>query len=200
MKKIYLLSLSLLAIAAVSCNPTTNNTTAATVATTTGNAIGGSSEGIVYMNSDSVIAGYKMYQDLSAEFRIKTEKVQKELNMKGSSLESKYKDLENKIVKGLITRTEAGMREQDLNTERDVVLKYRDQKMQELGEEEMVLTNKISENLKNFINKYNETKKYKLIINTSAATNVVVAGDPSIDITKDILDGLNAEYTPATSK
>lgn len=199
MKKIYLLAASLLTIAAVSCNQAPKGTTDTTVASTS-KADAGDYAGIVYMNSDSLISGYQMYKDLSGEFQIKAEKVQKELNMKGSIFETSYRSFQNKVEKGLITRAEAQKQGADLEQEQQTILRYRDEKMKELQEEEMVMTNKISESVRVYILKYNEDKKYKLIINTSTATNVIVAGDESLDITSDILKGLNAEYKPEVKK
>lgn len=199
MKKVYLLAASFMTLVAVGCNQAPKTTTDG-AATETKTVSAGDFEGIVYMNSDSLISGYQMYKDLSAEFQIKAEKVQKELNMKASIFETSYKSFQNKIEKGLITRAEAQKQQMDLENEQKTILQYRDEKMRELQEEEAVMTNNISENVRLYIQKYNETKKYKMIINTSAATNVVVAGDPSIDITTEILTGLNAEYKPAVKK
>ena len=33
-----------------------------------------------------------------------------------------------------------------------------------------------------------------MIITTSAATNTIIVGNPALDITKDVLAGLNDEY------
>lgn len=196
MKKIYLFAASLITIVAVSCN--SQQTPAATTTSNTAKvADSGDYSGIVYINTDSLLRGYQMYKDLSAEFQLKAEKVQKELNMKAGIFETQYKSFQNKIEKGLVTRAEAQKMEQDLQMEQQTLVKYRDEKLGELQEQEQVMTNNISENVRVYIEKYNAEKKYKMIINTSMATNVIVAADPSVDITTEVLTGLNAEYKPA---
>ena len=45
-----------------------------------------------------------------------------------------------------------------------------------------------------YLNEYNKTHNYALILTTSATTNTVIVGNPSLDITNDVLKGLNAEY------
>ena len=193
MRKIYLFAASLVAIVAVSCTQTTTSNPIPSSA----KVDNGNYAGIVYINTDSLIFGYTMYKDMSAEFQIKAEKVQKELNMKGSIFETQYKSFQNKIEKGLITRAEAQKLEQELQKEQQTLVGYRDGKMKELQEQEAVITNNISENIRIYIEKFNAAKKYKMIISTSRATNVVIAGDPNLDITTEVLNGLNAEYKPA---
>ena len=190
MRKIYLFAASLVATVAVSCtqNPTSNNSISST------KLDNGDYAGIVYINTDSLIYGYNMYKDLSSEFQLKAEKIQKELNMKASIFETQYKSFQNKVEKGLVTRSQAQQLEQDLQKEQQVLVGYRDEKMKDLQEQEAVMTNNISENVRLYINKFNATKKYKMIISTSISTNVVVAADPSLDVTTEVLTGLNAEY------
>lgn len=48
-----------------------------------------------------------MYLDLRAEYEAKAKKADAELTSKGRSLESDLKDYQNKIDKGLVTRSEA---------------------------------------------------------------------------------------------
>lgn len=194
MRKIYLIAASFLGFVLMSCN-NTPATTAAPIASTQSSASTLYS-GIVYMNSDTLISGYKMFQDLRAAFTIKSEKVEKELQGRASKFETAYRALESDMQKGLITRTEAQTKGEELQKEQQVILKYRDEKLAELQEEEMVMMNKISVAIQTYIERYNEAKKYQMIINTSNATNVVITGDKGLDITKELLEGLNAEYKP----
>lgn len=194
MKKIYLIAASFLGLVMMSCD-NAPATTPSTISTT--QQVGATSySGIVYMNSDSLISGYKMYKDLSTDFRIKSEKIEKELQGRASKFETSYRTLESDMQKGLITRTEAQAKGEELKKEQQVILQYRDQKLAELQEEEMVMMNKISVAIQSYVEKYNEAKKYQMIINTSSSTNVVITGDKNLDVTKELLDGLNSEYIP----
>lgn len=194
MKKIYLIAASFLGLVMISCD-NAPATTPSTISTT--QQVGATSySGIVYMNSDSLISGYKMYKDLSTDFRIKSEKIEKELQGRASKFETSYRTLESDMQKGLITRTEAQAKGEELKKEQQVILQYRDQKLAELQEEEMVMMNKISVAIQSYVEKYNEAKKYQMIINTSSSTNVVITGDKNLDVTKELLDGLNSEYIP----
>ncbi|MEG2121658.1 MAG: OmpH family outer membrane protein, partial [Rikenellaceae bacterium] len=69
-----------------------------------------------------------------------------------------------------------------------------------LQEEQGVLMNKVSFAVKEYITKFNNAKKYSLILNTNAMTSVVIAGDPALDITNEVVDGLNKEYAAEQAK
>ncbi len=195
MRKIYFLAAGLLLFASVACNNTAETTNSSAISAN--KAVDTSFDGVAYINTDSLIQGYKMFQDLNSDFRIKAEKVERELNNRATKFDTDLKSFQSKIEKSLLTRTEAQQKQEELEKEQAVLLQFRDQKLQELREEEVIMMNKVSESVMNYIKKYNSTKKYKMILNTSSAMNVVLDADPSTDITKEVLDNLNAEYTPA---
>ncbi|HJE87711.1 OmpH family outer membrane protein [Rikenella microfusus] len=148
---------------------------------------------IVYVQIDSIMRGYGMAIDLQAAFASKSEKAQNELNAKGRSLEREMRDYQEKAQKGLITRFQAQDIESGLQKKQQSVLEYRDRMMQELGEEEAVMMNKISDAIMQYVKKYNAEKKYSMIISTQGANTVLIA-DPALNITDDLLKGLNDEY------
>ena len=58
------------------------------------------------------------------------------------------------------------------------------------------MQNQIGDAIKKFVDAYNVEKEYAVIIATQGdiLPAPVVAGDPSLDITDDLIAGLNAEY------
>ena len=57
----------------------------------------------------------------------------------------------------------------------------------------MVMMNQISDAIKTYIDAYNAEKQYAMILCNQAGVPVLT-GDLSLDITQEVLDGLNAEY------
>ena len=56
------------------------------------------------------------------------------------------------------------------------------------------------DSIKTYVKKYNETHQYALILTTSTTTQVVMEGNVSLDITQDVLAGLNEEYIKTRNK
>lgn len=155
---------------------------------------------IVYVNIDSVAINYKMYKDLIKEFTVKAEKAQKELEGRATTFQKELQSFENEVKNGLITRTGAMEKEQQLQVKQQEIMQYREQVLGKLSEEETVMTNKIRYNIQQFIEKFNDEAKYDMIISTSSASGTVLTANPNLDITLDILNGLNAEYVPEKKK
>ena len=70
--------------------------------------------GIVYIDLDRIIQEYDMASDLGAVVETKVKNIQDEVNRRGKQLENEMIDFQNKINKGLITRSVAEVHSQDL--------------------------------------------------------------------------------------
>jgi Outer membrane protein len=170
---------------------TTNSTNNTSNSTTTNIAPKGS---IVYIQMDSLVNKYDMFNDLKTELESKAQAIEDDLKKKGRSFESAAKDFETKINKGLLTRAQAEEQQQILVQRQQNLQQLTQQKQIEMAEEEAVMGRKVMDAVKTFLEKYNQEKGYALILTTSGATNAVIVGDPSLDITNDVLTGLNNEY------
>lgn len=188
------LLLPLLAIVLVSCGQANSSKPAQGGQS---EAVAPASASIVYVNIDSLVQGYQMYKDLNAEFVKKAEGIQKEFDRRGAAFQKNATSYQQKMQNGLLTRMDAAKEEEKLQQQQQQLLQYRDEVVAGISEEEAVMINKIKFAIQEYINKYNAEKKYDLIISTSMATGIVLAGNPSLDITADVLKGLNAEYVPA---
>lgn len=182
---------ALLAIAA-SCNQ--NQTAApAAVATADSTAVAGS---IVFFNMDQVMEGYDMANDLNSVFETKTSGIQAEIDRRGKKLEKDATDFQNKVDKGLLTTSVAQAQYQKLQLQQQEYQEYVVRKQQEMAEEQQVMMNQIANAIAEYIQEYNAEHHYALILTTAGAilSTPVVAGDAKLDITEDVLAGLNAAY------
>jgi outer membrane protein len=128
--------------------------------------------------------------------------IQQEINRRGSKLEKDVKSFQDKIDKGLLTRSVAEVQGQKLQEQQNNFQQYAAQKQQEMAEEQQVMLNQIADAIKSFLDEYNADKKYAMIISTQGAVlpAPVAAADPELDITDDILEGLNAAYVKTKAK
>ncbi|MDD2419601.1 MAG: OmpH family outer membrane protein [Bacteroidia bacterium] len=154
---------------------------------------------IVFIQIDSLISQYDMFNDLKSEFENKAQTIQNDLNKRGRSLENDLKDFQTKVQKGLITRSQAEAQQQQL-AQRDQELQgYVQQKQMEMSEEEAVLYRRVFDALDTYLKKLNEDKKYSLIISTSGSPSTILYGDKALDITQLVVSGMNDEYIKTKS-
>lgn len=148
---------------------------------------------IAYVNMDSLIGNYTRYIDLSSEFEGKATKVQGDLESRARRLQNEIMDFQEKVQKGLVTRSQAQQLQEQLEKKSTDFETQRQQHVGTLAEEEQVMTNQVIYAITEYIKKYNAGYKYKMILSTSNNVPILHA-DPALNITKVILDGLNAEY------
>ena len=149
---------------------------------------------IVYLQLDSLIMNYDMYNDLMTAFQNKVQGIQDDLAKRSRQLESDAKAFENQYQKGLLTRSAAEEQSNKLAQRQQNLQNDAAKKDQEIQEEQAVLNNQVYYAVKDFIERYNEEHQYALILTTSAGTNTVLNVNPGLDITADVLKGLNEEY------
>lgn len=157
---------------------------------------------VVYFNLDRVLNEYDMANDLSSVVETKAQGIQQEITRRGNSLQKKLNDFQEKMDKGLITRSVAEVQAQKLQQERNEFEVYAAQKQQEMAEEQQVMMNQIGNAVKEYIDKFNAEKQFALIISTQGdiLPAPVVAGDASLDITEALIAGLNEEYVRNKAK
>ena len=165
-----------------------------------GNAVeaAASKGSIVYIDLDRILMEYDMANDLRSVVETKVQNIQAEVTRRGKKLENDVIEFQNKIDKGLLTRTNAEVQSQKLQQQELEFNNYAAQKDQEIQEEQVVMMNQLGDAIQTFLNKYNEEKQYAMIITNSGGAPVITA-DPSLDITEDVIAGLNDEYIKTKS-
>ena len=148
---------------------------------------------IVYIDLDRILMEYDMANDLRSVVETKVQNIQAEVTRRGKKLENDVKSFQEKLDKGLMTRSVAEVQSQKLQQQELEFNNYAAQKDQEISEEQMVMMNQLGDAIQTFLTKYNEEKQYAMILTNSGGAPVIVA-DQALNITDDVLAGLNEEY------
>ena len=135
---------------------------------------------IVYIQLDRILQEYDMANDLRSVVETKVQNIQAEVDRRGKKLESDVTDFQEKLNKGLMTRSVAEVQN-------------------EILEEQTVMMNQLADAIKTFLDKYNQEKQYSMIL-TNQGGAPVITGDTTLDITDDVLVKLNEEYVKNKNK
>lgn len=155
--------------------------------------------GIAYVDIDSLIANYDMYADLSSEFEAKAKKVEADLTAKKRRLEKEVRDYQEKATNGLMTRSQMAATEEELQTKMQNYDQSSQQTLAQLDEEQQVMTNQVIYSIMSYIKEYNADKHFSMIL-SSTGSGPVLDADPALNITAEILAGLNSRYVAEKSK
>jgi len=148
---------------------------------------------IVYVDLDRILMDYDMANDLRSVVETKAQTIQAEVTRRGKKLENDVKTFQEKVNKGLMTRSTAEVQQQKLMQQEQEFNNYAAQKQQEIQEEQVVMMNQLGDAIKTFLDKYNVDKQYAMILTNNGGAPVITA-DITLDITEDVLAGLNDEY------
>ena len=148
---------------------------------------------IVYIDLDRVLMAYDLANDLRSVVETKVQNIEAEVTRRGKKLENEVKAFQEKMNKGLMTRSVAEVQQQKLMKQEQEFNTYAQQKQMEIQEEQVVMMNQLGDAIKTFLDKYNAEKQYAMILTNNAGAPVITA-DPSLDITDDVLAGLNDDY------
>lgn len=152
---------------------------------------------IRYIDLDSISANYNLVKDYN-EINVRTmSKLESAQRAKQQELQKRAAEIENKARNnGYISQStyEADMQKfQQQQRAAEVYLgKMQEQAQQEALDQNMAL----QDSLNNFIADYVKTHNYDAILFKNAGAYF----NPALDITKEVIDGLNARYKKVESK
>lgn len=160
------------------------------------NKAGGDHSGlkIAYLKVDSLILNYDMAQTLHDSFTQKQEAYTKEYSEKRSKFEEQAAAFQEKVQRGGFLTQERAIQERDrLVGEEQQITKLDQELSNKLAQHQSDNNKQLLDSLMNYLKIYNVDKKYDYIFNAGE----ILIGDDASNITKVVLDGLNARYNAA---
>ena len=154
---------------------------------------------IVYVELDRILQEYDMANDKRSVVETKVQNIQAEINRRGKKLEKDIADYQDKMNKGLMTRSVAEVNGQKLQKAQEDFNVYAQQKQAEIQEEQIVMMNQLADAIKTYLDKYNEDMGYSMILTNQGGAPVITA-DTTLDITDAVIAGLNEEYIATKSQ
>ncbi|MDD4544298.1 MAG: OmpH family outer membrane protein [Bacteroidales bacterium] len=148
---------------------------------------------IAYVDTDSIMLQYEYAKDL--EQGLKSYQKQLESSYEGQ-LRKLQTDFENYQKTGdKLTLTEQRRKEEDLMKRQQELPEVQQRMMSQLQERQVEDNKKLLNSVYAFIKDYNsKNKKFNIILSKSYVSSSVLYADQGLDITKEIIKGLNQEY------
>ncbi len=183
MKKIFLVPISLaFALLVVSCNPNSKS------------ASNGDSGAIVYVNGDTLLVKYTFAADQNKQLKAFTDSLQGVFEQRQAAFQNGVTTYQ----KGLSTMTETQRKQAEgiLGQQQQELQQMQQIFQQQMSQKQLDLTKQLSKKVQDFLKDYSTQHHYKLILiyNQLISGTGMLYGDPSMDITADLLKELNAAY------
>jgi len=154
---------------------------------------------IFYVQIDTVISKFDMAKDLSGELETKYNSSEAALQTRQQDYEKEVNDYQYKVQRGLVTRSDAQTIEQTLYAKQQDLVQLQQTLSNEISEKQSVMNSQVINAIMEYL-KENHTKfNYKFVLGTSFGGNVLFAND-SLDISADVIKGLNEKYQQEKKK
>ncbi|MBL4586049.1 MAG: OmpH family outer membrane protein [Flavobacteriales bacterium] len=169
---------------------------------------------IAYVHTDSLWDNYKLIDVLQAELELEKTKSERKVTQRTAALEKQLEqmgmELQSKAAK--FEQQAQGMNEtirnmkikelEDLQRNAQAFSAQAEQEMMQLQQslqqkllsKESKGTKQVNHNIKDFLQEYNADYNFTYVLAYSEEAGGILLGNPALDITKDVVAGLNAIY------
>ena len=154
---------------------------------------------IAFVDIDSLLSKYQFSIALNKEMLRKEENMRMTLNEKAKALQADYSDFERKLQNNVYATRERAEEEQARILKKKESLEKLEQRLiSELTAESQKTNVTLHDSINSFLKAYNAEKKYDLIL-SRVGDNLLYANE-ALDITQEVIDGLNSRYTPSSEE
>lgn len=147
---------------------------------------------IAYINSDTVLKYYDF-------FKVNMEKLESRGKKLDQDLQNRAQSLQNDITAyqrnyGSMTIGQAKAVEDDLGKKRQNLELYQRSLEQELIAEQTTMNEELYKKITDYLKDYAQQKELQIVFKYNPSSDVLYGG-ASVDITQDVIQGLNAAYS-----
>lgn len=150
---------------------------------------------IAYFKIDSVLANWELYFDVQEKLSAKQQELETDFESRSQSFMKRVEDAQYKMQRGLVTRAEAEQLQQQLAQEEQNLAGLQNNYAMQLQEEGVVKNRQMIDKIEQFLEEYNQDKGYNYIFSYSFGGNLLY-GDDALDITDEVIAGINKAYPP----
>jgi len=150
-------------------------------------------EKIVFVNSDSLLTKYEYFKALKVKMETKTKAAESDYAAKQQAFQREVQQYQ--AQQNTLPADQRAATEQRLQRKGQELQAYQQNAgaalQNESAKENEALYNKVAEYLKG----YAKTKGYKMVLTYSKGNSAILFADDSLDVTSDVITGLNEAYT-----
>jgi outer membrane protein len=144
---------------------------------------------LVYVNADSLWENFTLVKQMRKEMEFEKKKFETKFEADYHKLESDYLALRDKAE--TLSQEEGMMKQQELMAREQKLTEFRQTEAERLAKLEADKTDKIQKTITEYLTEQYSKSNYAYILGYSAGGGILFAND-SLEITNEVVDGLNA--------
>jgi outer membrane protein len=146
---------------------------------------------IAYINSDTVLKYYEYLKVNKEKLEAKTKKMNDDYRNRVLSLQNEIQAYQRNVSN--MTLGQARSAEEDLGKKQQNLQLYEQSLTQQLMQEENKLNKELYDRITKFLKTYGKEKGLQVVFKFDQTSDVLFGGEP-LDISQDVINGLNEQY------
>jgi outer membrane protein len=146
---------------------------------------------IAYIKSDSVLKHYEYLKVNKVQLEEKTKKMDQDYRNRAIGLQNEIAAYQRNVSSMTLGQVRAT--EEDLGKKQQNLQMFQQSLGQQLMEEEAKLNKELYDRITVYLKKYGAEKGLQFVLKYDPTSDVLFAGD-AMDVSQDVITGLNAEY------
>jgi outer membrane protein len=147
---------------------------------------------MVYVDATKLINEYKGMQDARKNYQQKASVWKANVDTLAQEVQQQIMNYEKEHSR--LSAKEQKLTEELLRTKQKQLMDYQQAMNAQAQQEDQKMTGEVVAQINAYIKKYGQSKGYNIVMAATQYGNIAYA-DEGLDITKDVLEGLNKEYT-----
>jgi len=152
---------------------------------------------IVYINEDSLLKNYGYFKELAANLENKRKSLETDYTSKAQGLQTEIANFQRNA--GNMTMSQARAVEEDLMRKQQNLMKYQETLSQDMMKEEANVNRKLYEKVSEYVSDFARKNGHTVVLNYKPGS-VMLYGHEAMDVTKEVVDGLNRVYDESKNK
>lgn len=152
---------------------------------------------MAYINSDSVLKYYEYFKVNKDRLEARGKTLDQDLRNRAQSLQNDYEAYQRNLSN--LTIGQAKAIEEDLTKKQQNLEMYRQRLGQELMGEESKMNTELYAKVTTYLKKFGQENGLQVVLKFDPSSDLLFGGD-SLDITKQVITGLNDEYKVEAAK
>ncbi len=172
------------------CNPSNNKTNTPITGSIPAGPVSGAK--VAYVNLDSLEAKYELLKSRREDFKHRQEQMESELQRSYQQMQSDAQQVQKKAEANTLSQAEYEAAQKRLNQMQQSLQTRKESLTEQLMKEQEEFNKDLKTRLDAFLEDYNKTRHYDYILSYSYAGSSLLYVNKQLDITKDVVDGMNA--------
>lgn len=152
---------------------------------------------IAYVDLDTLEVKYEFWQKKKSEFETRQKNMEAELDKMGRNFQNQMEEFQRKAQAGSYTQSEGEAAQKKLADLQQSLERKHENMTNQLLKDQQDFNKELQKRLDDYLAEFNKDKKYAYILSYSKGSGSILYADPNMNITNEVIEGLNAANTSA---